>query len=392
MAQGEYRIALMIDTSYRYGRDTLSGILSCSRHPYAMDLEWFTSTRLAALTKGRFDGLLLHLHGNSAEKRLCSLGIPTVNVGNADARMAADVPRVASDHEAIGVMAGRYFLQRGFRNFGYSHFGATAFSQERCRGFARTIEAAGAPALSIDSEPPGWVYQRQVTTFEAQRQWLISLPKPVAILAANDAVGAQLLRSCVQAHLKVPEDVAVLGVGNDETSCLISGIALSSVEEQAIQIGRQAMMLLKVLLAGGRAPEKPVLLPPVRVVERHSSDELAFADGDVAAAVRFIRDHLAESIDVDQIARATMMSRRRLEVKFRAALQRSPAEEIRRVRFEQASRMLLETEMTIVAIARQVGLNQATQLFAAFQQECGMTPSEYRKQHRVESSASPAAD
>jgi LacI family transcriptional regulator len=384
MTRKQHRIALMIDTSYRYGRDTLRGMLSCPRHPYSMDLQWFGSARLGALLKGRFDGLLVHLHGkNKAEQSLCALKIPKVNVGNADGDFAARLPRVGTDHDALGVMAGRYFLNLGFRNFGYSHFGPVEFSIERCRGFARTVEAAGCRPPSIDAERADWVYLRGARTFQAQREWLLSLPKPVAVLAANDWVGSRLLQSCAQANLKVPEEVAVLGAGNDELTCLMSGVAMSSIEEPGVRIGMQAMMLLKDMLAGGAPPAQPVLLPPVRVVERHSSDALAFRDAGVAAAVRFIREHLAESIGVDQIARAMMMSRRMLEVKFRTVLNRSPAEEVRRVRFEQACRMLLETDMTIATIAREVGLNRADQLFAAFQAEADMTPAEYRQKHRL---------
>jgi LacI family transcriptional regulator len=384
MMKKEYRIALIIDARHRYGRATLRGILSCPRHPYHMVLELFTSLTMEPLENGRFDGLIVHLTTpNEFGPNLGSSRIPMVNVGNPVDDRHPTLPRVGVDDDAVGVMAARFFLQRGFQSFGFSHCRNFPFSIARYRGFARTIQTAGLPTPSLDAEPADWVDMMKVTTFEAQRQWLLSLPKPAAILAANDGVGVQLLRSCAQASVRVSEDVAVMGVDNDEFINLMSEQSLSSVEVPGEEIGVQAMMLLKELLAGGQAPEKPLLLAPVQVVERHSTDGLASADASVTAALRYIRDHLSESIGVDHIARGMMMSRRQLETRFRATLNRSPAEEIRRARLTQAGRMLIETNLPIAMIAQHVGLNGPDQLVVAFKHEYDMTPSEYRKKHRV---------
>src|SRR5205807_2039185 len=122
-------------------------------------------------------------------------------------------------------------------------------------------------------------------------RWLRRLPKPIGIFAASDIWGMQLSEACRQAHLRVPEDVALLGGGNDDLQCELARPMLSSVVLPTQEIGREAASLLERLLSGAKPPKRPVLLPPTGIAVRRSSEALAFADADLVAAVHFIRSH-----------------------------------------------------------------------------------------------------
>jgi LacI family transcriptional regulator len=209
-------------------------------------------------------------------------------------------------------------------------------------------------------------------------EWLASLPRPLAVFAANDLWGFELVQAARERRLHVPEDVAILGVDNDQLICEIAHPPLSSIRLGAERIGREAVALLGRLLRG-KPPEAGLLrVPPLDVVTRHSTDVLAVEDPEVAGALRHIRQHAAEGLSVKQLLTALPVNRRTLERRFVRALGHTPLEEIRRVRFERV-KALLRADLAIYDVAARCGFASAAYLTTSFLQATGMTPSVYRR-------------
>jgi LacI family transcriptional regulator len=198
-------------------------------------------------------------------------------------------------------------------------------------------------------------------------------------MACNDERGREVLAACREAGLRVPEEVAVVGVDNDELLCELADPPLSSVALNAEAGGYRAAALLDRMMRGkSRNPER-LLVEPLYVVARRSTDIVALDDPEVAAAVHFIQDHASEPIVVPDIVNEVMISRRALELRFRREIGRTLHAEIRRVRLERASRLLVETNMPITQVARASGFRRASYLAQEFCQAFGSTPARYRR-------------
>jgi len=210
-------------------------------------------------------------------------------------------------------------------------------------------------------------------------QWLRSLTRPAAVFACNDVRGRQVLTACLRAGLSVPDDVAVLGVDNDDVICDLSAPPLSSVEPDTKRIGYEGAALLDRLMAGKLPPEEAILIPPKGIHIRQSTDVVALDDRDVVTALRYIRNHACDGITVDDVAQQTAISRATLDRRFQRALQRSPKTEIDRIRVNRAKRLLVETEYKIAAIATMTGYAMAPQFVTAFKRLAGFTPGKYRE-------------
>jgi LacI family transcriptional regulator len=212
----------------------------------------------------------------------------------------------------------------------------------------------------------------------------LTLTRPVGVFAVDDAWGFQLAAVCSQAGLHVPEEVAIVGVDNDDLLCELARPSLSSIPLSAHKVGLEAAALLNQMLQGAPAPEESLLIPPADVVCRRSSDILAIADEDVSQAVRFIRDHGHEPLRVEHVLAAVPVARRSLERRFRAVLGHGILVEIRHAHVQRACRLLTETDFSIATIAESAGFSGPKQFWLAFQQFLGQTPKEFRlaRRHR----------
>ncbi|MGW8256699.1 MAG: substrate-binding domain-containing protein, partial [Thermoguttaceae bacterium] len=374
------RIAVLMGQDLGYCRGVFRGI-----HAYAIDKSWVFRDGppdmkiLRPLRQWQPHGIIAHLFDGKFARRVIALHKPLVNTTNTLPRL--NVPMVEVDHRQVGRLAAEHFLQRGFQHFGYFGSAWTGFSKLREAGYRQSLVQAGYSLSSCYAEylprPPvgaSWTgVDRQV------HNWLLRLPKPVGILASNDVPARHLLEMCRQLGLRVPFDIAVLGVDNDELECLLSHPPLSSVVNPAEQIGYEAAKLLDRLMSGRHAPRRPLLVSPTHIVTRQSTDIVAIADPDVSAAVAFIRDHAVEGIAVSDVVERLSIARRGLERRFRKILGRSLLEELHRVRIERAKRLLVETDMPMQLIACRSGFSTPQRLAAVFRRIAGCTPSGYRR-------------
>ena len=372
------RVALLIETSRSYGRDVLRGVRRWmeSHGPWSVYLETraLESGAPPWLRGWKGDGILARTGSAGMARQVRAASVPVVELRSR--RLLPRAPWVGVDNRAVGDLVATHLLERGFRHFGLLALRSEDFFRERCDNFVATLRARGFPCRVLEAEP-------HPARWEAQQRelvrWVRALPKPAGVLACTDQLGFWLLDACARAAIPVPGQVAVVGVENDEALCAMARPSLSSVALDTERIGYEAAALLDRLMRGRRVP-KETALPPLGVVARQSSDYVAVDDDRLAAALRHIREHASEGIGVDDVARAAALSRSSLERGFRAALGRTPHDELVRVRLELARRLLAETDLKLAAVAQKSGFQHAQRLCERFKAKYGMTPGEYRDQ------------
>ncbi len=369
------RIRLCANIAYAYSRGILRGIADFAKIHGNWDFDfnpmsdWDFSR---SLTKDDFDGFIIQIKDRGQADFLIQMGKPAVNVANI-LNPEAGLPGVFPDDVATGRMAARYFLEeRHLRSFAF----CGPFELECCRirrdAFCEAVAPYSCQAMDMSGEDSA--LQRE--------EVLRSLPRPLGIFCYNDAFAREIVREVVRNGAIVPDDVAVLGVDNDDIQCELSGVRLSSIRLNTEQIGYEAAALLARLIAGEAAPAKPILIPPREVITRRSTDVIALGDGEVASVMRFIRDQGGRDISVEDLLARTALSRRSLEMRFRKALGRSPYQEIRRVQIERARLLLAGTDRPVREIADACGFKETRQLSTAFQERFGLSPRQYRRRSR----------
>lgn len=334
-----------------------------------------------ALKGWQGDGVIALCNTREDEHVLENLGCPVVNISGAIRKTR--FARVRNDYEAIGRKAAKYFWQRGFRRVGFYGVQGVWYSSEIERGFAQTLaELGGASARVIHSastigETPNW-NQGQ----EELELWLSSMEPPFAVLAAHDPRATMVIRACERVGLRVPNDVAVLGVNDDTSTCESSFPTLSSIERNGRELGRRVARHLDELIRGdftatASDAEKEIVIAPGEIVQRESTQAFAVDHPQLRRAVQFVEARFRESISIEEIADSCGKSRRWLEEVFRKQLDRSPSEFLRELRVECAREILEEDpQLKLVDLARAVGFSNGRQMNAAFLKVVGAKPRE----------------
>jgi LacI family transcriptional regulator len=379
------RVALLMGQDIGYTREVLRGVQAYGQNrPGWIFRDGPPDPRiLAPLREWKPHGIIAHLFDRKVADALVKLRVPVVNTTNTLKEL--DVPLVEADHVKVGHLAADYFLERGFRHFGYFGSSWTGFSKDREAAFRERVQERGFAVRSCYAEylprPP--VAESWKGVDVKVRAWLKALTKPVAILSSNDIPARELAEICRQLELNIPEQVALLGVDNDELECHLCKPILSSIALPSQRIGYEAAKMLHRLMDRRALKRRKIFLPPLRVVTRQSTDTLAIQDNDVAAALAFIRNHAHEEIGVESILEELPMSRRALERKFREQLGRTVLAEIRRVRLEFVKALLSETDLPMPTIAARCGFSGARRLAVVFRQIVGFTPTAYRAQSKL---------
>ena len=375
------KIALLIDTATTWGAGLIEGIASFAHH---RDWQFFLgpsgkNDRLMLPEHWEGDGLIARVTHEALATQILDRGIPAVNVSWYRYGGGA-IPLCTCGEAGIAELAVNYFVDRGFRQFAYcasstrpdyvdllenTFVELLRLRSYSCRGFK--------PQADLDCFlPPAAELDRLIA-------WLMTLPKPTGLLAFDSVQARQVTDACHLAGIDVPHEIAVLGGEHDLLSCTISKPELSSIDHSPRSVGWTAAELLSRLMAGEPAPQEPVILPPSRVITRQSTDTVAVDDDMLAAAVRFIKARSHLRIQVCDVLKAVPISRRALEKGFRKSLGRSPAEEIRRVRLDQAVQLLCDTSWPMPRIAAACGFERPELMARAFRRELKTTPSEFRR-------------
>jgi len=297
-------------------------------------------------------------------------------------RPLARFSEVASDSVQAAAMAAGHLLERGFRHYAFVGTAGRVWSDRRQASFCQTVAAAGF-AVHVFPAPASCrerVWEREQPILA---QWLEQLPKPLGLMACNDDRGREVLEACRAAGIRVPEELAVIGVDNDELLCDLADPPLSSVALNAEGVGYRAAGLLDQLMRGRVRKPQRLVAEPLHVVTRRSTEIVAIDDPEVVAALRFLHDHAAEPIRVEDVLRQIAISRRNLELRFQTAVGRTLHAELQRVRLERAQRMLIETDLPVPEVARTAGYSTACYFIQVFRRAHGTTPAKYRRQLRT---------
>jgi LacI family transcriptional regulator len=380
------KIALVYDARYTYDLKVMSGVASFlqERRNYSVYIEEnaLKDQRLPDLASWHGDGIIANFDDPTVARLVRQSRLPAVGYGGGRGYSldGTSVPYFSTNNRAIAALAAEHLLERGFRHFAYCGYARTPinrWSQEREAAFARCVrDRGGSCAVFADRHrsPRRWAALQR-----SMGDWLRGLPKPVAVMAANDHRGRQLLEACRAHDLVVPDEVAVLGVDNDELLCRLSSPPLTSIEQGARGLGYAAAALLEDLMAGKPVRRKRRVIDPVGVVTRQSTDVLAVDDSAVARALSFIREHACERIKVPQVVAFTAISRSGLEARFRAVLGSTIRTAIRRVQLERARHLVTETSVPLKQVASDVGFRSVQHMTTLFKDAFGRTPARHRR-------------
>lgn len=386
-------IALIIDTVGSYGRGLLSGVARFVQTHIGWQViyeERKGNDNLPKwLVRGSCQGVLARVRDQRQLSSLRRLGVPLVSLGEVPHQTDV-VTEILSDHRMIGQLAAEHLIERQLRHFGFYGSGGAVFSDLRLEGF-RTYLTGQTHQTHIFLEEkwdPGVSrYKRRGDPFWEDAQlnhWLEQLPKPIGIMACNDYFGRLLLSACRRNGVHVPNEVAVIGVDNDEIICDLAVPPLSSVDPAADAIGFRAAELLDEMLRGQSPATTTIYFPPKAVMARASTNTIAVADAVIVKALQFIRDQGGIGINTEDILdhlskSAMLVSRSTLERKFQARLGFAPHDEIARVKLERIERLLLSTNYSLARIADIVGMTAEQQLATFFRRYRGMTPGSFRQ-------------
>ncbi len=376
------KVALLIETSNAYARGLLQGVVRYIREhsPWSFYLpeQGRGGVPPTWLANWEGDGIIARIENLEIARSVAASGLPAVDVSAA--RMLPTLPWVETDDRAISQLAAEHLLDRGFKHFAYCGDDRFNWSNWRGEHFEEIVQTARGKCHRYRSSlPPNSPLEDQVSEIA---QWLIKLPKPVAVMACYDIRGQQVLAACRSADLAVPDEVAVIGVDNDALLCDLSSPPLSSVMPNSLRTGYEAAALLDRLMSGQKVAPVAHLFSPLGVATRQSTDVLAIEDRHIAQAVRYIRNHAFEQINIESVLKVVPLSRRLFENRFKKLLGHTPHEEITRVRMNRVKELLMETDLSLAEIAERTGFEHAEYLSAAFKKKVGVPPNRFRMQNQ----------
>ncbi|MDR1289673.1 MAG: DNA-binding transcriptional regulator [Planctomycetaceae bacterium] len=420
------KVAVMVETSRGYSRDLLRGIL---RYEVL-----FGPWELYAIPAGRTEqqlpdlpargkkGIIAHITSPEIAAQIIAAQLPTVSVFPTD-----DIPPVAGkihaygeircDSAAVGQLAANHLLERNFIHYGFvGELYDADWSMIRCNAFCECVTKKD---YKIHVYPTPFPKEASWNVEQYRlSDWLRNLPKPIGIFAATDIRGRRVIEACHKVRIAVPDEVAVLGVDNDELFCETITPRLSSISIDAEHAGYESAALLNKLMMNAQAVLKSTklktaaqqreavvqgrsLLPvpasvhdkkeqattalfgPIRVIARQSSDFYRVGDAMVAQALKFIQTTFTKPIGVADVVKSTNCSRRQLEIKFKETMKHSIMDEIKKRRLEKVKLFLIDSTLSIENIAGLCGFQSKNYLMAVFRKEFNTTMIDFRKLHQI---------
>jgi len=294
-----------------------------------------------------------------------------------------DIPNITSNYISAGRKAAEFFFIKGFTNFAYYGYENVVWSDERGQGFKQYLLENGIGESHIhefckQSLDDLWYYESQPLM-----DWLSSLPKPVALFACDDTRANKIIEQCNTISLRVPIDVAVLGVDNDDVTCQLSYPELSSMELDIEKAGYEtAELIMRLKRDAGQKPYD-IMVHDTAIIERTSTDIFATTNAHVLKALWYIHMNITHPMNVDNVVSQVPVSRRLLEQVFRQETGMSIYEYIMKLRMDKFAQMLLTIDEPIDILAVRIGLSDSKNLSRQFKTYKGMTPLEYKKRYKI---------
>lgn len=377
-------VLLLIETSVAHGRGLVEGIAryALENGPWSVQFEGRGLDSLPPkwLKNWCGDGIISRTISFKTARLLKATHLPVVELHGG---RGIGVAQAHVDIDLMVKMAADHLLNSGLRQFAYFTCGETDSIKPQCNAFRKVIEDRGMicyvyRAPIIKEIVPHWDERQRPSVVK----WLQSLPRPIGIFTPGDSHAVRVLDICRELNIAVPEEIAILGLGNDPVISETVRPTLSSLDLDAKRIGYEAARLLDRKMAGEQCNEI-VNIAPGRVVVRQSTDLTVVDDADMVQAMRFIRESACSGIDISDVADHVGLSLSVLGRRFRKFLGRTPKSEIMRIQIDHAKTLLAQSDRNCESIARKSGFSSLTCFTRAFHRETGMPPNAYRRLHKL---------
>lgn len=383
------KVILLLDLSEEYGKHLLKGITSytkendpwvCCRMPASYRKRHGIQWILSWAKEWGADGVIGLFDSKEEVDVFQNAGIPVI-AQDLKERIEG-VPVITGAYHLTGQIGAQYFLQKGYRNFAFYGFNDIVWSRERAQGFEEKLNQNGYNVHYYEHDQARsvelWYYGPSELS-----DWVEALPKPIAVMACDDNQALHITEACKLIGIRIPEDLAVLGVDNDEMVCGISDPPLSSVELDAIKGGYDAAFMMDNMIKGQEVESYNVQVEPTQVIGRRSTDFYSTQDPLVKNVLKFIHENLHENLKIGDVLKNVPLSRRAMEQRFQKVTGQSPYRYICRLRIEKICQELLETDNSIFEVALNAGFEDSKNMARLFKEFKGCTPKNYRKKHLV---------
>lgn len=388
-AKNKPRVALLIETSRAYGRGVHQGVAEYAHQDGGWEFIWQESDLRGGapewLRDWQGDGIICRLIHDETAALVAAAACPVVDVCGLIRH--PQIPFLDTDAVGVAQMAAQFFLDSAYTSFAFCGYPGLWFSDEREQAFVEILTMRGYQ-VRVYTPPQAWqtrdIAARESLHPEGSAElaaWAASLPNHTAVFACNDFRAQQLLVSAVRAGRKVPEELAILGVDNDELICNLSSPPLSSIGPDTRGLGQMAAHWLKQMMSGDAPPVHSQVLRPLSLHERASTDLICSDDELFVKAARFIREFNEPTMTADSVAAHLHCSRSSLDKHFQAQLGRSLTQEIGRVRILKVEMLLRDNRMKLDAVALACGFATASHFSRVFKEATGWTPGQYRQRH-----------
>lgn len=322
------------------------------------------------------DGVIALCNTGADQRVLKRLKCPVVNISGA--RKHSAFPRVRNDYREIGRRGAVYLRDRGFRRFGFYGVEGLWYSDEVESGMSEFAKAERIPMISLHAENPIEGITRWNRGQDELERWLTQLEPPFAVMAAHDPRAAIVTRACESIGLRVPRDVAVLGVNDDTVTCETCHPQLTSIDRNGFEVGWRAAITLDRLIQG-QTVDAEYVIASGSIRERESTNALAVERPELMAALNYIENRHRGAIGVEQIADACGKSRRWLEEAFRRELNCSPSDFLQRRRVQSVvEKIRTGANSTVSRLAQECGFSGGRQLNATFLRIQGQTVKSFK--------------
>jgi LacI family transcriptional regulator len=386
-------VAVILDAARPYDRLIIGGVAQYVREHarWSLYVEEDPLQKLPDLARWHGQGIIANFDDRQVAQAIQGLSIPIVGVGGGYGWYQPDsgIPYIFTDNERIGQLGAEHLLSCGFEHlafYGYPRTATNAWSEERATAFEATCRSVAGRDCRVFTGRHGsarrWGDLQQELT-----DWLVGLPKPIGIMACNDVRARHVLEACRTLGLKVPRDVAVLGVDNDEMICELTDPPLSSIDQSARRIGYEAAAMLDRMMQHSglvTTADRPLrmVVPPIGVIARTSTDTMATDDEAVLHTLERLRADPWHRPDISALAHEACVSRSTLENRFKAAVGRSIHEEFVRQRLAGLRRLVTETDLPLKAIATRTGFRSVQYMTTFLHRHTGLTPARLRALER----------
>lgn len=383
------RIILLTDFSEEYAKNLLKGIVKYSlehspwvlcKMPFSYRVEQGVEGVLEWAKEWKADGIIAQFYNTDDVSIFKANGIAAIAQDFKE--RFTEIPNITGAHHLAGRMGADYFIRKGFKNFAFYGYKNIVWSKERCEGYKDELSRhkKGYRFYEYQNEDFSalWYYNSEPLV-----NWLISLPKPIAMMACDDNQAHQISQVCKQCGIKIPEEISLLGVDNDEAICTLSDPPLSSINQAVEKGGYEAAILIEKMIRNPKREYGDIVVQPTHIITRRSTDIYSTSDKYISVVLQYIHKNSNKKINISDLTDLVPLSRRLLESRFKEATGFPVYTYIINLRIEKFAQRLLETNEPIVEIASEMDFIDYKNFSRQFKKLKGCTPSTYREIHSL---------